>query len=109
LRAEGFFCNLDVLYGGLWKGKLQIDKRKYTFFSCSFSIFGHRSPGSGLVFSIKCWIRMKAPNNGSVTLFITSMKISHLYVLAVSKGFPILRSPSDIPEIIFHNVNTDYV
>ncbi len=30
-------------------------------------------------------------------------------VLAVSKGFPILRSPSDIPDIIFHNVNTDYV
>jgi hypothetical protein len=23
LRAEGFFCNLDVLYGGLRIGKLQ--------------------------------------------------------------------------------------
>jgi hypothetical protein len=23
MRAEGFFCNLDVLYGGLGIGKLQ--------------------------------------------------------------------------------------
>jgi hypothetical protein len=23
LRAEGFFCNLDILYGGLGIGKLQ--------------------------------------------------------------------------------------
>jgi hypothetical protein len=29
LRAEGFFCNLDVLYGGLGIGKLQFDKKNF--------------------------------------------------------------------------------
>ncbi len=28
LRAEGFFCNLDILYGGLGIGKLQIDQKQ---------------------------------------------------------------------------------
>jgi hypothetical protein len=39
LRAEGFFCNLDILYGGLGIGKLQffIKKIKF-FFSCNFFI-----------------------------------------------------------------------
>ncbi len=43
LRAEGFFCNLDILYGGLGIGKLQYDKKKFNFFfSCNFfPIFGH--------------------------------------------------------------------
>jgi hypothetical protein len=27
LRAEGFFCSLNVLYGGLEKGKLQLLKK----------------------------------------------------------------------------------
>ncbi len=41
LRAEGFFCNLDILYGGLGIGKLQfLIKKKYNFFfSCSFFQF----------------------------------------------------------------------
>jgi len=33
LRAEGFFCSLDVLYGGLGIGKLQIFIKKKLFFS----------------------------------------------------------------------------
>jgi hypothetical protein len=34
LRAEGFFCNLDILYGGLGIGKLQFfNKKKFNFFS----------------------------------------------------------------------------
>jgi hypothetical protein len=34
LRAEGFFCFLDVLNGGLRIGKLQfLIKKKYYFFS----------------------------------------------------------------------------
>jgi hypothetical protein len=44
LRAEGFFSNLDVLFGGLGIGKLQfLIKKKFNFFfSCNFfSIFGH--------------------------------------------------------------------
>ncbi len=33
-RAEGFFCNLDVLNGGLGIGKLQfLKKKKWNFFS----------------------------------------------------------------------------
>ncbi len=42
LRAEGFFCNLDILYGGLGIGKLQFlikKKFKFFFFSCSFFQF----------------------------------------------------------------------
>ncbi len=34
LRAEGFFCNLDILYGGLGIGKLQfLIKKNLTLFS----------------------------------------------------------------------------
>ena len=34
LRTEGFFNNLDILYGGLGIGKLQfLIKKKFTFFS----------------------------------------------------------------------------
>jgi hypothetical protein len=34
LRAEGFFCNLDDLYGGLGIGKLSfLIKKKFNFFS----------------------------------------------------------------------------
>jgi hypothetical protein len=34
LRAEGFFCNLDILYGGLGIGKLQfLILKKINFFS----------------------------------------------------------------------------
>ncbi len=41
LRAEGFFCNLDILYGGLGIGKLQffIQKKFNFFFSCNFFQF----------------------------------------------------------------------
>jgi hypothetical protein len=31
LKAEGFFCNLDVLYGGLGKGKLKFLIQKFFF------------------------------------------------------------------------------
>ncbi len=53
LRAECFFCSLDVLYGGLGF---------FSNFGCKyFSIFGHQNPGSGSgsVFSLKCWIRIR--------------------------------------------------
>ncbi len=63
LRAEGFFCSLDFLCGGLVIGKLQFLIKNNIFdfvFSCKFfSIFGHQNPGSGSVFSLKCWIRIK--------------------------------------------------
>ncbi len=32
MRAEGFFCNLDILYGGLGLGKLQFLIKKNFFF-----------------------------------------------------------------------------
>ncbi len=61
LRAEGFFYNLDVLYGGLGIGKLQL-------FNCNFlKIFGYQNPGFGSVFilnagsgsgSVIKWIRI---------------------------------------------------
>jgi hypothetical protein len=41
LRAEGFFYNLDILYGGLGIGKLQflIIKKLKKIFSCKFFQF----------------------------------------------------------------------
>ncbi len=65
LRAEGFFCNLYILYGGLGIGKLQfLIKKKFNFFSdVIFFQFLVIKPwtriGSGSVFILKCWIRMK--------------------------------------------------
>ncbi len=49
LRAEGFFCSLDVLYWGLGIGKWQFFYlKKIIFWSCKFfPIFVHQSPGSG--------------------------------------------------------------
>ncbi len=58
LRSEGFFCNLDVLYGGLGIGKLYflMQKKCNFFFICNFFKFFviNRS-----VFSLKCWIRIR--------------------------------------------------
>ncbi len=52
LRAEGFFCSLDVLYGGLGIGKLQsLIKKILNFcFSCKFFLRFSvtKDPGSGL-------------------------------------------------------------
>jgi hypothetical protein len=53
LRAEGFSCSLDVLYGGIGIRQLQflIKLKKlsnFCFSSKFFSIFGHKTPGSGL-------------------------------------------------------------
>ncbi len=45
LTAEGFFCNLEVLYGGLRDLYIVVSDKKIVFFS---SIFGHQNPGSGL-------------------------------------------------------------
>ena len=55
LRAEGFFStrNLDVLYVGLETGKLYgsfLSEKNFVF------CFGS---GSGSVFSLKCWIRIR--------------------------------------------------
>ncbi len=50
LRAEGFSCSLDVLYGGLGISKLQslIKNIKYLFLLYIFPVFGHQNPWSGL-------------------------------------------------------------
>jgi hypothetical protein len=61
LSAEGFFCNLDVLFRGLGIGKLVFDKKKLNFFSAGkfFPIFGHENLGSESVFSLKGWLRIQ--------------------------------------------------
>jgi hypothetical protein len=57
-RAEGFFYNLDILYGGVGIGKLQ-------FLIIIFFNFWSLKPwirigsGSGLVFILRCWIRIR--------------------------------------------------
>jgi hypothetical protein len=65
LRADGFFCSLNVFYGSLGISKLQFFIKKISnfFFSAVnfLSNFGHKNPGSGSgsVFSLKCWIRIR--------------------------------------------------
>ncbi len=46
MRAEGFFCNLDVLYGGLGIGKLLFWIQEMYFFPAVnfFQFFGHQNP-----------------------------------------------------------------
>ncbi len=52
LRAEGFFCNLDILYGGLGIGKLQfLIKKKLIFFSAVIFF-------QFLVIKARIWIRI---------------------------------------------------
>jgi hypothetical protein len=67
-RAEDFFYNLDILYGGLGIGKLQfLIKKKKISVVIFFSIFGHLSPwirigfgsGSVLASNIKLRIRIR--------------------------------------------------
>ncbi len=55
LRIEGFFCNLDVLYGGLGIGKLYFLKKK--FWKKSFVKTLDPDPDRYL-FSLKYWIRI---------------------------------------------------
>ncbi len=46
MRAEGFFCRLDVLYRGIGISKLQFFITKFLAVPCSvfFSILGHQNP-----------------------------------------------------------------
>jgi hypothetical protein len=50
LRAEGFFCNLDILYGGLGIGKLQFLKKKNLILFSAVIFFNF--------WSLKPWIRI---------------------------------------------------
>jgi hypothetical protein len=56
LRAEGFFCNLDVLYGGLGKEKLKFFIPKNLIFSSyNFLFFCQQNPRSGFGFgTLRC-------------------------------------------------------
>ncbi len=50
MRAEGFFCNLDILYGGLGIGKLQFLIKKNLIFFSAVIFFQF--------WSLKPWIRI---------------------------------------------------
>ncbi len=65
LRAEGFSCSLDFLYGDQISKLQFLTKKANKDFQlhifCS-SIFGHQNPGSGLDLdpdSLECWIRIR--------------------------------------------------
>ncbi len=58
LRVEGFFCSLKIFHGGLKKGIFQQYFLFYFWFSIPWIQIGSGS-GSGSVFSLKCWIRIK--------------------------------------------------
>jgi hypothetical protein len=68
LRAEGFFCSLDVLRGGLGINKLHFFISKYDFFQLYVKLanLGHQIHGSGLG---------TGPQSESTTLEITEDKI----------------------------------
>ncbi len=83
MRTEGFFYNLDILYGGLGVGKLQflIKKKFKKICSCNFFFnFWSLKPwirigfgsgfgsGSALASNIKLWIRIRKNEYGSTTL-----------------------------------------
>jgi hypothetical protein len=55
--AEGFFCCFDVLYGGLWMGKLQFVIKKYLIFFSAVIFFSVADPGSGIGCFFDPWIR----------------------------------------------------
>jgi hypothetical protein len=62
LKAEGFFCNLDILYGGLGIGVYQ--KKKFSWAVIFFNFWSLKPwirirSGSGLVSSLKRWIRIR--------------------------------------------------
>ncbi len=60
-RAEGFFCSLEILYGGLGIGKLFFHPKKFffCFSSTFFSTFGHKNPGSRMdPYPDPDWIRI---------------------------------------------------
>ncbi len=63
LRAKGYSCSLEVLYGGLGISKLQFLIKKYqNFFSCKFfPYFGHKTldPDLDRYSAMKCWIRIQ--------------------------------------------------
>ncbi len=66
LRAEGFFCSLEVLSGGLRDRYLNCSFWSkdfiFIFYGCKFfPIFIHQNPGSGFgsVFSLKRCIRIR--------------------------------------------------
>ena len=67
LRAEDFFYNLDILYGGLGIGKLQFLIKKKIKIKISVVIFWSFKPwirigfgsGSVLASNIKLWIRIR--------------------------------------------------
>jgi hypothetical protein len=98
LRAEGFFCNLDVIYGGLGMGKLQLFYLKkikvYKFYDVIFFQFlVIKAPGSGLVFSLNAiriwmnewmneWIRIRNP----LLMYRTSARKVPEYVLEWCKS-----------------------
>ncbi len=50
MRAEGFFCNLDILYGGLGIGKLQFLIKKNLIFFLQFLVIKALDPD---------WIRIQ--------------------------------------------------
>ncbi len=93
LRAEDFFYNLDILYGGLGIGKLQflIKKEKKNFsFNFFFNFWSFKpwirigfGSGSVLVSNIKLWIRIRIRKNeyGSTALLKSPQKCKSKFFL----------------------------
>ncbi len=75
LRAEGFSCSFDVLFGGLGISKSQFLIKKYQIFFQLWIFFNFWSsiPGSGSIVGLKCWIRIRNTAEHYLKASVTSM------------------------------------
>ncbi len=88
LRAEGFFCSLDVFYGGLDMGILHFLIKILNFFLNCYNFWSSKPLiriVSGSVFSLKGLIRikwMRIQNTGFryLTAFLTKVIVNQTYV-----------------------------
>jgi hypothetical protein len=97
--AGGFFCNLDILYGGLGICKLHFLIKKNFFFSIYFFQFlVIKSPGSGLdpdLYPDPYWPPSRSTGSGSVkyeygseTLIISEWNSAS----CITRGWPLRRN-----------------
>jgi hypothetical protein len=65
MRAEGFYCSLDVLYEGLVISKLQFfNQKKEKNLQLYFILNFWSSKPWIRIFHLKCWIRIRIHNAG---------------------------------------------
>ena len=86
LWAGGFFCNLDILYGGLGIGKLQfLIKKKFTFFFQLLFFFNF--------WPLKPWIRIGSGSGSVSGSVLASIRILWIRI-RIRKKWIRIRNPA---------------